>query len=200
MYSCCCTPCFMRSFSALETIYLHVSEFAYPFFTSFHKSIPSYSTFKWDPKWTPTGQPVWNLKPIWKVVPFTRQFCCDNFPNHNEIQLLTRKWWPLINAKLIDAKRMLQHQLWFQSFKILSPIHCWQAHIVFNFYLKRYVQFLFLCIPQKQKLGASRVCITFPRMTKKILTGDIIHWLKLITKILNFLQISIVRKTTTQLF
>ena len=33
------------------------------------------STFTWDPKWTQTG---WNLKPLWKVVPFTWQFHCGN--------------------------------------------------------------------------------------------------------------------------
>ena len=54
------------------------------------------------------------------------------------------------------------------------------------------LQFLFLCNPSKS--GASRVCITFPQVTQKILTEDIIHWLELITEILSFLQILSVRK------
>ena len=41
---------------------------------------------------------------------------------------------------------------------------------------------------QLQKSGASRVFITFPQLTQKILTKDIIQWLELITEILSFLQ------------
>ena len=59
-------------------------------------------------------------------------------------------------------------------------------------------QFLFLCNPQKS--GASRDCITFPQITQKILTKDIIHLLELISEILGFLQIFSVRKTTTCFF
>ena len=54
------------------------------------------------------------------------------------------------------------------------------------------MQFIFLCNPPKS--GASRVCITFPQITQKILTEDIIQWLELITEIISFLQIFIVRK------
>ena len=41
---------------------------------------------------------------------------------------------------------------------------------------------------------------TFPQITQKILTEDVIHWLELITEIVNFLHIFGVRKATTQLF
>ena len=64
--------------------------------------------------------------------------------------------------------------------------------------LKGNAQFLFLCSPPK--LGASRVCITFPQITQKILTEDKVHLLELITEILSSLQIFCVRKTTTQFF
>ena len=57
---------------------------------------------------------------------------------------------------------------------------------------------MFLCNPQKS--GASRVCITFLQITQKVLTTDIFHWLELITEILSFLKMLIVRKTTTPLF
>ena len=40
-----------------------------------------------------------------------------------------------------------------------------------------------------QESGASRVCIFFPQIAQKILTEDMIHWLELITEILNFLHI-----------
>ena len=60
------------------------------------------------------------------------------------------------------------------------------------------MQFLFLC--NTPKSCASRICITFPQITEKILTKDIIHWLELITEILSFLQIFNVTKTTIQLF
>ena len=65
-------------------------------------------------------------------------------------------------------------------------------------YLKGNAQFSYLCNPQKS--GALRVCFTFPQITQKILTKDIIHLLELITEILSFLQIFSVRKATTQLF
>ena len=69
--------------------------------------------------------------------------------------------------------------------------------LLFCFLLKGNAQFVFLCNPQKS--GASRVCITFLQITKKVLTKDIIHWLELIFEILSFLQIFSVRKITTQL-
>ena len=53
-------------------------------------------------------------------------------------------------------------------------------------------QFIFLCNPQKSR--ASRVCITFPQKTQKILTKYLFHWLDLITEILSFLQIFSVKK------
>ena len=64
--------------------------------------------------------------------------------------------------------------------------------------LDKITQFIFLCNPQKS--GASRVCITFPQITQKILTKDIIHLLELITEILSFLQRFSMRKAITQLF
>ena len=67
-----------------------------------------------------------------------------------------------------------------------------------NKMFKGNAQFIFLCNPRKS--GASRVCVTFPQITQKILTKDIFHCLELITEILTFLQIFIVRKTTTPLF
>ena len=67
-----------------------------------------------------------------------------------------------------------------------------------EFTIKENAQFIFLCNPQKA--SASRFCITFPQITQKILTKDIFHWLKLITKILSFQRIFSVRKTTTQPF
>ena len=69
---------------------------------------------------------------------------------------------------------------------------------VYYLYLKGKAQFIFLCNPPKS--GASQVCIAFLQITQKILTKDIFHWLELITKILSFLQIFRVRKTTTPLF
>ena len=53
---------------------------------------------------------------------------------------------------------------------------------------ERNTQFAFLCNPQES--GAPRVCITFPQITQKILTEDIIYWLELVTEILIFLHIS----------
>ena len=74
---------------------------------------------------------------------------------------------------------------------------------VSNFKLVLYVfkgnaQFILSCNPPKS--GASRVWITFLQITPKILTKDIFNWLELIIEIQSFLQIFIVRKTTTQLF
>ena len=54
-------------------------------------------------------------------------------------------------------------------------------------FIKGNAQFLFLC--NAQKSGTSRVCITFPQITQKILTEDIVRWLELITEILSFLDI-----------
>ena len=67
----------------------------------------------------------------------------------------------------------------------------------FSFF-KGNAQFMFLCNPHKS--GALQVCITFLQITQKILTKDIFHWLELISKILSFLQIFSVRKTTILLF
>ena len=44
------------------------------------------------------------------------------------------------------------------------------------------------------------MCITFLRITQKVLTKYIFHKLELITEILSFLRIFSVRKTTTQFF
>ena len=73
-------------------------------------------------------KPVWNLKPLWKVVPFTWQFHygqlwdlkplskifpftwryhCDNFSNRSRILMHMRKLSLLINVSLINAKQML---------------------------------------------------------------------------------------------
>ena len=69
---------------------------------------------------------------------------------------------------------------------------------VYYLYLKGEAQFIFLCNPPKSR--ASQVRIAFLQITQKILTKDIFHWLELITRILSFLQIFSVRKTTTLLF
>ena len=37
-------------------------------------------------------KPVANLKPLWKVVPFTWQFHCGNFPDYSKILMHLRKW------------------------------------------------------------------------------------------------------------
>ena len=58
----------------------------------------------------------------------------------------------------------------------------------------------FCVLWNSQKSGASRVFITFPQITQKILTKDMFHWLELITEILSFLQIFSVRKATAQFF
>ena len=57
----------------------------------------------------------------------------------------------------------------------------------------------YFCVTPKNQ-AASQVYITFLQVTQKILTKDIIHWLKVIAEILSFLQIFSVRKTTTQFF
>ena len=77
-------------------------------------------------------------------------------------------------------------------------ISCENTPTEFLNFFKGKTQFLLLCNPPK--LGASKVCITFPKITQKILTKYIIHWLELITEILGSLQIFNVRKTTTQFF
>ena len=65
------------------------------------------STFTGDPKWT---QPVWNLKPLWNVVPFTWQFTwrfhCGNFPNNSKtlLHMYMSKWYLLINANLMQNR------------------------------------------------------------------------------------------------
>ena len=57
-------------------------------------------------------KPVWNLKPFWNVVPFTWQFTwrfhCGNFPNNSKALLHMCKWYLLINANLINAKKCSQ--------------------------------------------------------------------------------------------
>ena len=93
---------------------------------------------------------------------------------------------------------------------IISHTRTYDHNIAKQFYIEQYLgcylnanlkekaQLIFFCNPLKS--STSRVCITFLQITQKILTKDIIHWLKLITEILNFLQIFRVRKTTIQLF
>ena len=54
------------------------------------------------------------------------------------------------------------------------------------------------CFCLKETL-ISRVYINFSEITQKIPAKDIIHWLKLITEILNFMQMFNVRRATTQL-
>ena len=55
---------------------------------------------------------VWNLKPLWNVVPFTWQFTwtfrCGNFPNNSKTLLHICKWYILVNANLIDARKSYQ--------------------------------------------------------------------------------------------
>ena len=55
---------------------------------------------------------VWNLKPLWNVVPFTWQFTwrfhCGNFPNNSKALLHMCKCYLLINANLINAKKCYQ--------------------------------------------------------------------------------------------
>ena len=53
-------------------------------------------------------KPVWNLKPLWKVVPFAWRFHCNNFPNNGKILMWMRQWLLLINTSLINAKQMLR--------------------------------------------------------------------------------------------
>ena len=57
-------------------------------------------------------KPVWNLKPLWNVFPFTWQFTwrfhCGNFPNNSKILLHICKWYLLINANLVNAKKCYQ--------------------------------------------------------------------------------------------
>ena len=59
-----------------------------------------------------------------------------------------------------------------------------QCILAFRKFLKGNAQFIFLCNPQKS--GSSRVFITFPQVTRKILTKDIFHSLEVITEILSF--------------
>ena len=70
------------------------------------KNVKSRSTFTWDPKWTQT---VWNLRPLWNVVPFTWQFTwrfhCGIFPNNSKTLLHMCKWYLFSNANLINAKK-----------------------------------------------------------------------------------------------
>ena len=60
-------------------------------------------------------KPVWNLKLLWNVVPFTWQFTwrfpCTNFPNNSKALLHLWKWYPLINANLINPKKCYQWYL-----------------------------------------------------------------------------------------
>ena len=57
----------------------------------------------------------WNLKPLSKTVQFIWRFHFGNFLNHSKTLLHTCKWYFLINASFIDAKRMLQYWLFFQQ-------------------------------------------------------------------------------------
>ena len=56
-------------------------------------------------------KPVWNLRPLWNVVPFTWQFTwkfhCGNFPNNSKTLLHMCTGYLLINANLINAKKVL---------------------------------------------------------------------------------------------
>ena len=60
-------------------------------------------------------KPGWNLKPLWNVVPFRWQFTwrfhCGNFSNNSMTPLYMCKCYLLINANLINAKKMLRY--WF---------------------------------------------------------------------------------------
>ena len=49
-------------------------------------------------------KPAWNLKPLWKIVPFTLRFHCGNFRKHNKILMHMGKRKLLINASLINSK------------------------------------------------------------------------------------------------
>ena len=76
------------------------------------------------------------------------------------------------------------------------------SYCLTNKFLKE-TRYSYFCVTPSyppKKSGTSRVWITFPQITQKILTKDIFHWLELITEILSFLLIFSVRKTTTQLF
>ena len=57
-------------------------------------------------------KPVWYLKPLWNVVPFTWQFKwrfhCGNFPSNGKTLLHLCKWYLLISAKLINTKKCSQ--------------------------------------------------------------------------------------------
>ena len=57
-------------------------------------------------------KPIWKLKPLWHLVPFTWQFTkwfhCGIFPNNSKTLLHRCKWYLLINANLINAKRCSQ--------------------------------------------------------------------------------------------
>ena len=75
------------------------------------------STFTWDSKYE--LKLVWNLKPLWNVVPFIWQFTwrfhCSNFPNNRKTLLHMCKWYLLINANLTNAKQMLRYWLFFKQ-------------------------------------------------------------------------------------
>ena len=64
-------------------------------------------------------KPVWNLKPLCEVVPFTWQFTwkfyCANFPNNSKTLLHMCKWYLLIIAKVINAKQMFHYWLFFKQ-------------------------------------------------------------------------------------
>ena len=57
----------------------------------------------------------WNLRPLLKIVLFPWRFHCSNFPNSktcvNVNVLHMCKWYLLINANLINAKQMLHYWL-----------------------------------------------------------------------------------------
>ena len=59
------------------------------------------------------------LKPLWNVVPFTRQFIwrfhCGNILNNGKALMHMCKWYLLIIANLINAKQMLRYWLFFKQ-------------------------------------------------------------------------------------
>ena len=115
------------------------------------------------------------------------------FLNFSKLYILERAVLLLVyNYRKLNCYHWLMHEN-LQNQLMLVLYFLYQM-----FKLKGNAQFIFLSNPQKS--GASRVCITFPQITKKILTKDIFHCLELITEILSLLQIFSVRKTTTQLF
>ena len=70
------------------------------------------STFTWDPKWTQTGlksQTTLKCRSVYMVI--YMRFHCGNFPNNSKTLLHMCKWYFLINANLINAKKCYQWYL-----------------------------------------------------------------------------------------